>query len=189
MKMTDRPSRLEPPQVAEELVHLLRHQHRGRLVQDDDLRAAVEHLEDLHPLPGADAELLDQPVRLDAEAVGVGDPQDLGAGLAADAVHLLGAEDDVLQHGQVVGQHEVLEHHADAGLDRVGRRVEGDLLAVDLDGARVGWLDAVEDLHQRRLAGAVLTDDGVDRAARTSMLMSSLAITPGTACRFRAGGR
>jgi hypothetical protein len=38
----------------------LRHQHGGGLVEDDDLRTAVEHLEDLHPLPGADAELLDE---------------------------------------------------------------------------------------------------------------------------------
>ena len=129
------------------------------------LRAAVEHLEDLHPLPGAHAELLDQPVGLDAEAVGVRDALDLGAGVAADAVQLLGAEDDVLEDGEVVGEHEVLEHHADAGLDRVGRRVQGDLLAVDLDRARVRRLHAVEDLHQRRLAGAVLPDDRVDGAA------------------------
>ena len=156
---------LELAQVAEQLVDLLRDEDRGRLVEDDDLGAAVEHLEDLDPLPGADAELLDQPVRLDAEAVGVGDPLDLGPGVAADAVQPLGAEDDVLEHGEVVGEHEVLEHHADPGLDRVGRRVQGDLGAVDLDGARVGRLDAVEDLHQRRLAGAVLADDRVDGAA------------------------
>ena len=40
-----------------------------------------------------------------------------------------------------------------------------DLLAVDRDGALVRPLHAVEDLHQRRLAGAVLADDRVDRAA------------------------
>ena len=37
--------------------------------------------------------------------------------------------------------------------------------AVDLDGAVVGLLHAVQDLHQRRLAGTVLADDGVDGAA------------------------
>ena len=58
-----RPSDLSSAQVAEQLVDLLRHQHRGGLVQDEDPGAAVEHLEDLHPLPVADAELLDQPVR------------------------------------------------------------------------------------------------------------------------------
>ena len=73
--MTVRPSLLELAQVVEQLVDLLRHQHGGRLVEDDDLGAAVEHLEDLDALAGADAELLDQPVGLDAQAVGVGDPQ------------------------------------------------------------------------------------------------------------------
>ena len=72
MKMIVRPSALELAQVAEQLVDLLRHQHRGRLVQDQDLRAAVEHLEDLHPLPGADAERLDQRAGVDHQPVAAG---------------------------------------------------------------------------------------------------------------------
>ena len=34
----------------------------------------------------------------------------------------------------------------------------------DLDLAAVGAVIAVEDVHQRRLAGAVLADDAVDRS-------------------------
>ncbi len=60
---------LELAQVVEELVDLLRHEHGGRLVEDQDAGAAVEHLEDLHPLPVADAEVLDQRVGVDLEAV------------------------------------------------------------------------------------------------------------------------
>ena len=37
-----------------------------------------------------------------------------------------------------------------------------DFLPVDQDAALVGTLHAVEDLHERGLAGAVLADDGVD---------------------------
>ncbi|BFP52681.1 hypothetical protein SCMC78_24880 [Streptomyces sp. CMC78] len=55
-------------------------------------------------------------------------------------------------------------HHADAALDGVARVGERDLLAVDRDGALVRLLHAVEDLHQGGLAGAVLTDERVDRA-------------------------
>ena len=44
----------------EQLVDLLRHQHRGGLVEDQDAGAAVEHLEDLDPLAIADAEVGDQ---------------------------------------------------------------------------------------------------------------------------------
>ena len=155
---------LELAQVVEELVDLLRHQHRRGLVEDEGLGTAVEHLEDLDPLAVAHAEVLDELVGVDVEAVVVGDAVDLGAGLVADAVQLLGAQDDVLEDGEVVGQHEVLEHHADPGLDGVRGRVQAHHLAVDRDGALVGTLDAVEDLHQGRLAGAVLAHDRVDGA-------------------------
>ena len=80
MNRTVRPSALQLAQVGEQLVDLLRHQHRGRLVEDEDAGAAVEDLEDLDPLPVADAEVLDQPVGLDAQAVGVGDLLDPAAG-------------------------------------------------------------------------------------------------------------
>ena len=155
---------LELPEVREERVHLLRHQHRRRLVEDDHLGAAVEDLEDLHPLALADAEPLDELVGVEAEAVGRGDLLDLGAGLVPDAVELLGAEHDVLEHGEVVGEHEVLEDHADAELDGVGGRAHRGRCAVDLDRAVVGLLHAVQDLHERRLAGAVLPHDRVHRA-------------------------
>ncbi len=155
---------LELAQVVEECVDLLRHQHGGGLVEDERPGAPVEDLEDLHALAVGDTEVLDQGVRAHAEAVRVRDLQDLLAGLAADAVELLAAENDVLQDGEVVGEHEVLVHHADAAGDGVTRVVEGDLLPVDGDGALVRLLHAVEDLHQGRLAGTVLTDQGVDRA-------------------------
>ncbi len=71
---------LELAKVLEQLGDLLRHQHRGGLVEDEDLRAAVEHLEDLDALPVPDAEVLDQPVRLDVQAVGVRDLLDPPAG-------------------------------------------------------------------------------------------------------------
>jgi hypothetical protein len=35
-------------------------------------------------------------------------------------VQLLGTEDDIFQDRQIVGQHEVLENHPDASLDRIG---------------------------------------------------------------------
>jgi hypothetical protein len=59
----------------------------------------------------------------------------------------------------------VLEHHADAGVDAsVGlRRVRVCPLTAMVPSS--GCWTPVEDLHQRRLAGAVLADDGVDGAA------------------------
>ncbi len=59
----------------------------------------------------------------------------------------------------------MLVHHADAVADRLARRADAHGLAVDADFACVGFVEAVEDRHQRRLAGAVLADDAVDDAA------------------------
>ncbi len=57
MNMTVRPSSLSSAQLLEQLVDLLRHEHGGRLVEDQRLGAAVEDLEDLDALPVADAEV------------------------------------------------------------------------------------------------------------------------------------
>ena len=151
----------------EQLVDLVRHEHRRGLVEDEDLGAPVEHLEDLDALLVADAEVGDQRLGIDVEAVAVGelgDPATGAADVEVGGVAGLAAQHDVLPHGEVVGQHEVLEDHPDAGVDGVGRRPEVALLPVDDDGALVGPVGAVEGLHQRRLAGAVLTDDGVHGA-------------------------
>ena len=112
---------------AKELVGLLRREHRGRLVEDQDLRAAVERLQDLHPLLHADRQMLHHGVERHGQAVVPGDALQLGAGAGESARQppaALDAEHDVLQHGEVVHEHEVLVHHADARGDRVVRAVD-----------------------------------------------------------------
>ena len=66
------------------------------------------------------------------------------------------SQHEVLGHGHDRDQHEVLVHHADPEPDRGRRRVDHNRLSVDDDLALVGPVQAVEDRHQRRLAGAVL---------------------------------
>ena len=156
----------ELPQRRKQLVDLLGHEHRCGLVEDQDASAAVENLQDLDPLAVADAEIADQGLGLHVEPV---DSAELG-----DAVGRLPevdpqqgprlvTEDHVLLDGQIVREHEVLMHHADADRDRITRRLEALLDASDGDRALVRSLLAVEDLHERRLAGAVLAHDRVDR--------------------------
>ena len=60
----------------------------------------------------------------------------------------LHAQGDVLGHGEHRDQHEVLVHHADAGLDRVARRAEVLRLAVDQDLALVRLGQPEQDVHQ-----------------------------------------
>ena len=79
-------------------------------------------------------------------------------------MHGLGREHDVLGDRHHRDQHEVLVHHADAVLDRRLGRAELGRLAVDPDLALVRLVEAVDDVHQRRLAGAVLAEQRVHLA-------------------------
>ena len=58
---------------AEELERLLRREHGGRLVEDEDVRAAVERLEDLDALLLADGDVLDARVGIDREVERLGE--------------------------------------------------------------------------------------------------------------------
>src|SRR6185503_1161401 len=53
------------PDDREELVDLLRCEHRGRLVEDEQLGAAIKHLQDLDALLQAERDVLDPRARLD----------------------------------------------------------------------------------------------------------------------------
>ena len=59
MKMTVLPSSAIARSVAKSALGLLRREHGGRLVQDQNARVAVERLEDLDALLLADRELPD----------------------------------------------------------------------------------------------------------------------------------
>ncbi len=159
---------LELLEDAEQMIGLGRRQHAGRLVEDQDVGAAIERLQDLDALLQADRQFLDDRVGIDFQPVFPLEPLELGARLGDAGLQqrlALGAEDDVLENGEILDQHEVLVDHADADGDGIVRRVDDHRLAADADLAAVGLVEAVEDRHQRRLAGAVLADDAVDGAA------------------------
>ena len=71
-------------------------------------------------------------------------------------------DDDILQHGERREEHEVLVNHPDAPRNRVARAPDGDFRAVHGNGARVRTVQAVEDLHEGGLAGAVFPHQRVD---------------------------
>ena len=145
----------------EELARLLRREDCGRLVEDEDLGAAVERLQDLDPLLHADADRLDAGVGPDREAEPLGELADALLRLALvdeRALRRLSGEDDVLRHGHHRDEHEVLVHHADPRVDRLARRVDAQRFAVQPKLALVRVVEPVEDVHQRGLAGAVLSE-------------------------------
>jgi len=64
-------------QNLEQALDSLRCQHRGRLVEDQQLRVLQQASQDLDPLPLADRQVVQQPVRVDRQAIAlgqVGDP-------------------------------------------------------------------------------------------------------------------
>ena len=157
----------ERPQDAEEVVGLLGREDRGGLVEDQEVRAPVERLQDLHALALAHAEILDPRVQVDLEVVLAAEPLQLGPTARQSRLEPeapLDAEDDVLQHGEGLHQHEVLVHHADPRRERALRAPDACCPAAHQDLPPVGTVVAVEDAHEGRLAGAVLADDAVDRA-------------------------
>ncbi len=123
---------LELPDDPEQVLGLGRGQHRGRLVEDQHGRLPDQCLDDLDPLLDADRQVLHQGVRVDLQAVAVGELAHVLARLApveqAGGAGLLDAEGHVLRDGEHGHEHEVLVHHADAGRDGVLGRVELDRL-------------------------------------------------------------
>jgi hypothetical protein len=123
------PASRRPAQGDEQLLGLLRRQHRGGLVQDQDARAAVQRLEDLQPLALAHRQVFHQRVQPPAGRCRAS-ARRAGAHLGArpcQAPVRLGAEHHVVQRAQRVDQHEVLVHHADAQRDGLARELPGDL--------------------------------------------------------------
>jgi hypothetical protein len=151
----------------EQLGRLLGGEDGRRLVQDEDVRAAVQDAQDLHPLLLADADVLHPRPRVDVEAERLRQLPHAPLG----AVHIeqralarLGGEHDVLRHRHDRDEHEVLVHHADPEPDRLARRADADRLAAEADLALVGLMEPVEDVHERRLARPVLPEQGVHLA-------------------------
>ncbi|MNJ97980.1 hypothetical protein D3C87_157380 [compost metagenome] len=153
----------EAAQGGEQILHFLRREHRGGFVQDQDAGAAVQRLQDFDALFFTDGKRAHARVRVHAQAKALAQFDQAAARLSAARGQLperFRADHDVVQHGQVVGQREVLVHHADARCQRGVGPAGGQGLAEDLDTAGVGHIVAEQDRHQGRFAGAVLAQQG-----------------------------
>ena len=105
MRMTVLPSSAQLPQDAEQVVGLGRRQHAGRLVEDQDLGAAIQRLQDLDALLQADGQSPIERVGIDLEAVvalrAASARRARGRCRAPRKRPPLGAEHDVLEHGEI----------------------------------------------------------------------------------------
>ena len=154
-------------QHAEENVHFVVRQRRGRLVEDQDAAVLQQRLRDLDQLTVGDREVLDllRAVDLDAHVV-----EDLLA--AAD--HLLGihkaagadllADEQIFVHRHLRDQVQLLIDHADAGGLRFDRRESVDGFSVHHDLALGRGDRAGDHFAKRRFPRAVLAEERVDLA-------------------------
>ena len=144
-------------------------ERRGRLVHDEHLGVERDRLGDLDDLLVGDRQAERRAVGVDPHAEAAEQLERLGAHeLAVDAAERAGrlaAHEDVLGDRQVGEERRLLVDDGDAGGLRLRRAGEVDGLAVEQQIARVAAVEARDDLDERRLAGAVLADQGVDRAA------------------------
>ena len=148
----------QSPEHFEDLVRLLRRQHGGRFVENEDPRVPVDRLQDLDALLLTNRQLIDAARRIDVESKLSGQQVDPLRGLPevqklAPANDLV-PEHHVLRDGEDWDEHEVLVDHADPASDRVGGIADRDRLAVHTDLAGVRRDESVEDVHERGLPGA-----------------------------------
>jgi hypothetical protein len=157
----------EGAQRAVQLLGFDRGEDSGGLVEEQRPRAAVEDTEDLQALALAHGERGGDRVEGHGEA---GPVHDLaGPGLRRRLIDPpegergLAAEDHVLHGAERAHQHEVLVDHAHPAPDGLRGRGRRERPPVHPHLARRGGDDPRRHLEQRRLAGPVLADDGVDR--------------------------
>ena len=158
-------------QGAEQAVDLGPRKGRGGLVEHEQreaavLAGAVEGAGDTDGRALRFCELGDRASRVDVVAEGV----ERGDGVASVVTAAQrrerpqpSTEAEVVGHRHRLDEAEVLVDEAQPGGRGGGRRAELERDVGDLgDGTPVGRVVAGEDLHDRRFAGAVLADEGVD---------------------------
>ena len=147
-------------QRGKQIRRFLRRQHRGWFIENQNSRVAIQCLENFDPLAFANRKFADLCIRIDGETElfrHLRKSLPCRPGILPPSPERLSAKSDVLQNAQILGQGKVLMHHADARRDRCIGRAGRQRLVVDFYGALVGHVMAEEDIHQRGLAGAVLT--------------------------------
>ena len=148
-------------QGREQDLGLLRGQHAGGFVHDQQLRLAQQAAHDFHPLAFARRQGFDASRRVQRQAIGGADLADAARQIGA-ARRRIHPQRDVFRHGQRVEQAEMLEHHANARRPRrmrVRRRMGG---ALQPHPPLVRADQPVDRLDQSRFSGAIFAQKRVD---------------------------
>ena len=165
--MTVRPLAARPSNDLVEAPDLTSRERGRRLVEDDQLGVPSERPEYLDLLLLGDRQRAHDGVRRDLEA-GRGhdalEPLEEGAPPDESEPARFRPEEDVLRDGPLRDERDLLGDEGDPAFERLARRPEADRLALEDELSLVGRDDAGDDLAERRLAGSVLADEGVNGA-------------------------
>ena len=136
------------PQGAEQDFHLLRRQHRGRLVHDQKLGVLQQAADDLDPLAFTRRKVAHHARRVKRQAIFFANRADFG-GKQLHRWRVFHAQGDVFGHVQRFEQAEMLKHHGHAtGAGRPGGR-RGIVCPLPDHPAAVRFDQPVDHLDQR----------------------------------------
>ena len=154
----------KPLQRGEQLFLLRLADAGGRLVEDQHARAEPQEAQDFQLLPFAHGQGVHECLGVQGEVELLGKRPELSRRLPPVGKDAPGSsEDEIVQDPQGREIQGILVEHADALPDGVRRRVDDDTFPVQEDLAAVRQDEAGQDLHERALPGAVLTQDALDR--------------------------
>ena len=163
-------ARLDLRQNAEQPLDLRRRKRRGRLVENDDARAGEQDPRKLDQLLHADREIAEPRARIDIEPEVLQlfgrRARHVAPGDDPETIDRLRPEKHIFCDAELRRDAEFLMDHADPRRQRVARRAEMHVLAVDLHLAFVGAMDAGDNFHQRALARAVLAGEAMNLAGK-----------------------
>jgi len=154
-----------PLQLIDEVVKLLDFlvgQGGGGFVHDDDAGVDRKRAGDGDKVLVGDAKIAKPHVGIDLRTDAMQDlPRLIDHPLGVDQAEASArgmAEEDVLGHRKLIEKHGFLMDRGDPCGSRVLRGGKADGCAIDPDRAAIGLVDTGQDLHHRRLAGAVFAD-------------------------------
>ena len=153
----------------QEKINFLRCEYGCRLIEDHDFRLAVQHFQDLNPLPDRDGQVFDPVGRIDFQPEFFGELADfvvcffqVNPGQEAQpALHGFDPEHDILCYGVIVNQLEMLMDHTDAVCGSIIGRMEDNRLSVDQDRPVIRLIHAEQHAHQSGFTRSVFTEERI----------------------------
>ena len=149
---------LHTAQDGKQLFDFLNGKNSSRFVQNNDLGAIIQHLDDLQRLLLGNRHIVDLLLGINVETEFLRHVLDFCiAILLQHQAGIVLAHPDIVSGGKHIHKLEVLMHHADAQPLGILGRINGNLLSINKDLAAIRLINTGNHIHQSGLAGTVFT--------------------------------